>query len=284
MKLNKILAIGIVFTAMACNVQAAVVGEITQNVEIQAEDETIVKEEGTAVTILEAHENHYIVITDDKETFEIEKDLVKVEGHISKTIAEETKLRETPNPTGDIIQYLNEEMPVKVLEKYGDFYKVEVNDLQGYIYKTQIETEGLEDVADTTPQVIEKEETANTSKGEEIVATAKKYLGGKYVYGGNNLATGVDCSGFAQQIMKKCGITIERSSRSQYASNGIKVSVSEIQPGDLVFYGSNGVTVDHVAIYAGNNQIIHASSAKTGIKMSNLYYGKPLIGVKRVTN
>lgn len=283
MKLNKILAMGIMLTAMVSNVQAAVIGEITENIEIQTADQTIVKEEGTAVTILEMNENHYIVITDDEKTFEIEKGLVKVEGNISKTTAEETKLRETPNPTGDIIQYISEEVPVKVLEKYGDFYKVEVNDLEGYIYKTQLETEGLEDVADTKPQVIE-EETAKTSKGEEIVALAKSYVGGRYVYGGNNLATGVDCSGFTQQIMKKCGITIERSSRSQYASNGTKVSVANVQPGDLVFYGSNGVTVDHVAIYAGDGQIIHASSAKTGIKMSNLYYGKPIIGVKRVTN
>ncbi len=125
---------------------------------------------------------------------------------------------------------------------------------------------------------------ARTSKGEEIVALAKKYIGGKYVYGGTSLETGVDCSGFTQQIMKKNGISIERTSRGQYATNGIKVSVSDVKPGDLVFYGKNGVTVDHVAIYAGDNKIIHASDSKSGIKMSNLYYGKPIIGVKRVTN
>lgn len=201
----------------------------------------------------------------------------------SKTTAVETKLREVASATGDIIKYLNEGVSVEVLEKYGDFYKVEVDHLQGYIYKTQIETEGLENVKDVTP-VVKEETVVSISKGEQIVKTAKQYLGGKYVYGGNNLETGVDCSGFTQQIMKKCGITIERSSRSQYASSGVKVSVSNIKPGDLVFYGKNGVTVDHVAIYAGDNQIIHASDSKSGIKMSNLYYGKPLIGVKRVTN
>ncbi len=277
MKLNKILVMGMLLTVMGSNVQAAVVGEVTQDTQIENQ----IIEEGASVTILGVSENHYTVVTEDKETVEIEKDLVKVDGDISKTITEETKLRETPSATGDIIQYINEEVPVKVLEKYGDFYKVEVNDLQGYIYKTQIDTTDLEQVKDSTPQI---QEEVGSSKGEEIVATAKKYLGGRYVYGGNNLATGVDCSGFTQQIMKKCGITIERSSRSQYASNGRKVSVSDVQPGDLVFYGRNGVTVDHVAIYAGDGQIIHASSAKTGIKMSKLHYGKPIIGVKRVIN
>ena len=197
-------------------------------------------------------------------------------------IVDEAKVRETPSPTGDIICYLNTNEAVVVSERFGDFYKVLFkDDIIGYIYKTQIDTTTLEQVVDTTPQ---QEEAETLSKGQEIVATAKRYLGGKYVYGGNNLKTGVDCSGFTQQVMKLCGIKIERSSRAQYASSGVKVSVSEILPGDLVFYGSNGVTVDHVAIYAGDDQIVHASSARTGIKMSKLYYGKKLIGVKRVTN
>lgn len=202
-------------------------------------------------------------------------------GTYTVTIVEDTKLREAASPTADIIKFLNENVTVEVLEKYGDFYKVEANGIQGYIYKTQLDTTVLEDVKES---VSVKEEITSTSKGEEIVALAKKYIGGKYVYGGTSLETGVDCSGFTQQIMKKNGISIERTSRGQYATNGVKVSVSDVKPGDLVFYGKNGVTVDHVAIYAGDNKIIHASDSKSGIKMSNLYYGKPIIGVKRVTN
>lgn len=247
MKLNKIFVMGMMLTAMASNVQATVIDEIKQDIEIQLEEET-----------------------------------VQQEGIVSKTTVVETKLRETASPTGDIIQYLDEEVEVKVLERYGDFYKVEVNNLQGYIYKTQIDTTDLEEIEDTKP-VVEKE-TSVSSKGEDAVAIARRYLGGRYVYGGTNLETGVDCSGFTQQIMKKVGITIERTSRSQYAANGKKVSVSDVAAGDLVFYGKDGVNIDHVAIYAGNGQIIHASDAKSGIKMSNLYYGKPIIGVKRVIN
>lgn len=241
MKLNKMVAMGIMVVAMASSVQCAVIDETNETV-------TVTVEEGT----------------------------------YSKTIVEHTKLREGASPTADIIKYLDEEIAVKVLEKNGNFYKVEVDGLQGYIYKTQIDTQGLEDMEDVNAAT-EEEEVMN-SKGEEIVATARQYVGGRYVYGGNNLETGVDCSGFTQQVMKKCGITIERCSRSQYASSGIKVSLSDVQPGDLVFYGRNGVTVDHVAIYAGDQQIIHASDSKSGIKISKLHYGKPIIGVKRVTN
>ncbi|WP_054739921.1 NlpC/P60 family protein [Cellulosilyticum ruminicola] len=207
--------------------------------------------------------------------------VAEIEGTFTVTTDEETKLRETASPTGDIIKFLNKDVTVQVLEKYGDFYKVAASGVQGYIYKTQLDTTELQAVKEA---VIVKEKVANASKGEAIVALAKKYIGGKYVYGGTNLETGVDCSGFTQQIMKKNGITIERTSRSQYAANGVKVSVSNIKLGDLVFYGKNGVTVDHVAIYAGDNKIVHASDSKSGIKMSNLYYGKPIIGVKRVIN
>ena len=158
-----------------------------------------------------------------------------------------------------------------VLEKINNYYKIKINDTVGYIYKSQI------DVKDLT----ELEKDSSEALGEEIVAYAKRYLGGRYVYGGNNLNTGVDCSGFVQQIMKKYGINLERSSRSQYACNGVRISESELRPGDLVYYG-NGGRVNHAAIYAGNGQIIHASDERTGITMSSLHYGKPLIGIKRV--
>lgn len=257
MKLNKIIMMGCLSVMMITSVNADVVNteEMTQ---IENQVETIATDE---------------VLTDDA------MDCVT-----TLTAAEETKLRETPSPTGDIIEYLNRDEEVKVWERYGGFYKVTTTEgTTGYIYKTQLDITNLGDVLDATP-VVNIEEDASLSKGKEIVATAKKYLGGKYVYGGNNLATGVDCSGFVQQVMKLCGIQVERSSKAQYASSGVKISIDEVQPGDLVFYGSDGVNVNHVAIYAGDNQIVHASSARTGIKMSKLYYGKPIIGVKRVTN
>ena len=106
-----------------------------------------------------------------------------------------------------------------------------------------------------------------------IVAYAKQFLGNPYVYGGTSLTNGADCSGFTMRIFEHFGVSTGRTSRDQ-ASNGKQISLSEIQPGDLLFYAS-GKTINHVALYIGDGKIIHASTSKTGIIISNAYYRTP---------
>lgn len=98
---------------------------------------------------------------------------------------------------------------------------------------------------------------------------AQRFLGTPYVWGGNSLTKGVDCSGFVQQVFKKYGYTTPRVSRDM-AKKYTKVSASEAKAGDLVFYHNlkTGV-VDHVAIYMGNGKIIHACN---GVEISNVNY------------
>ena len=119
--------------------------------------------------------------------------------------------------------------------------------------------------------------------GQAIVNYAKQFLGNPYVYGGNSLTNGVDCSGFTSQVMKHFGISLNRSSASQYANNGYHVSSDNLQAGDLLFYGYSG-QVSHVAIYIGGGQIIHANDERTGICIGNAFpsRGKKYIGAKRV--
>ena len=123
--------------------------------------------------------------------------------------------------------------------------------------------------------------SSSSTTRDEIVALAMKYLGYPYVWGGNNLETGVDCSGFTQQVYLKFGITLNRVADSQRA-NGISISRSEAQPGDLFFYGSNGYAT-HVAIYIGDNKVIHASSPSVGIIISPADYKTPM-QINRVLN
>ena len=106
-----------------------------------------------------------------------------------------------------------------------------------------------------------------------VVAYAKQFLGNPYVYGGTSLTNGADCSGFTQEVYKHFGITTGRSSRDQ-AANGREIAVSDIQPGDLLFYAS-GDYINHVAMYIGNDQVIHASTPSTGIKISPYNYRTP---------
>ena len=111
------------------------------------------------------------------------------------------------------------------------------------------------------------------SNGQAVVNYAAQFVGNPYVYGGSSLTNGADCSGFTMRIFEHFGVSTGRTSRDQ-ASNGKQISLSEIQPGDLLFYAS-GKTINHVALYIGDGKIIHASTSKTGIIISNAYYRTP---------
>lgn len=106
-----------------------------------------------------------------------------------------------------------------------------------------------------------------------IVAYARQFLGNPYVYGGTSLTDGADCSGFVQSIYKHFDIATGRSSRDQ-AAKGKEIAVKDVQPGDLLFYAS-GDYINHVAMYIGGNQVIHASNSKTGIIISPANYRTP---------
>ena len=113
-----------------------------------------------------------------------------------------------------------------------------------------------------------------------IVSYALQFVGNPYVYGGTSLTNGTDCSGFTQSVYRDCGISIPRDSRSQAAA-GNEISVSAVQPGDLLFY-SNGSTINHVALYIGNGQVVHASNPSSGIKISNMSYRTPCKAVSYI--
>ena len=113
-----------------------------------------------------------------------------------------------------------------------------------------------------------------SAKGKEIAAFACGFVGNPYVAGGTSLTNGADCSGFTQSVFKQYGYSLPRNSTSQ-RSVGREVSYAEAEPGDIICYPG------HVAIYIGNGKIVHASSAKTGIKISNALY-RSILCVRRV--
>ena len=116
------------------------------------------------------------------------------------------------------------------------------------------------------------EATANAR--QNLVNYALQFVGGPYRAGGNDPRTGVDCSGFVRYVMQHgAGISMNRSSGSQ-ATQGHAVNSSQMQPGDLLFY-SGGSGINHVAMYIGNGQIVHAASRRSGIKISTWNYRTP---------
>ncbi len=114
-----------------------------------------------------------------------------------------------------------------------------------------------------------------TDARQNLVNYALQFVGGPYRAGGNDPHTGADCSGFVKYVLEHgAGISMNRSSSSQ-ATQGTPISANQMQPGDLIFYG-NGSRINHVALYIGNGQIVHASTYKTGIKISNWNYRTPV--------
>lgn len=120
------------------------------------------------------------------------------------------------------------------------------------------------------------EELANqqASRRNQIVNFALKYVGNPYVWGGTSLTNGADCSGFVQSVMRNYGISLPRTSREQ-AKVGRAINSSQMRPGDLIFYANSSGTINHVAMYIGNGQIVHAASRRSGIRISTWNYRSP---------
>lgn len=180
-----------------------------------------------------------------------------------------------------VIGKLKRGTAVDVLYKVNGFYKIMINGSAGFVssdyidcaYDAYVNKQVLQNVG-TIPVWTGGGASSNTqvsskSLREQVVATAKKYLGNPYVYGGTSLTNGTDCSGFTQGVMKIHGINLPRTSSLQ-SKEGTLVSRQNIQKGDLVFFGTSPSNISHCGIYIGNGEMIHASTAKTGIIISSI--------------
>lgn len=134
--------------------------------------------------------------------------------------------------------------------------------------------------------LVDAAEATKSSKGQEIADYALQFVGYPYVYGGSS-PSGFDCSGFTSYVYRQFGYSLNRSAASQL-SNGTPVSMSELQPGDLVLFKKSGTgskAASHVGIYIGNNQFVHASTSTVGVIVSSLseaYYTSGFVGGRRI--
>lgn len=114
-----------------------------------------------------------------------------------------------------------------------------------------------------------------TQRRQSIRAYALSFLGGRYVWGGENPYSGVDCSGFTRYILSHAGGVYINRTAAEQAQQGREVSIDEAKPGDLIFY-SNGSRVNHVAMYIGDGRVVHASNERNGIMVSRWDYRTPV--------
>ena len=233
--------------------------------------------------------NQYLVFGDEIENFA--KQNVK---KVAKIQTETLRVRKKASTNSKIVTLASEDDKLKVKKQTDDWAKVKVDGQTGYVSKDyakvtysfgkaksmkQIQAEQEAKEAKKRAEEAARSKSVSTTSsgssatGSRIASYAQQFVGNPYRYGGNSLTSGIDCSGFTQQIMAKFGYSISRTSSSQ-SGDGRAVSTSNLRAGDLVFYGDGG-SIDHVALYIGDGKIIHASGAATGIKIYNYDYQQP---------
>ena len=195
---------------------------------------------------------------------------------MARVTTDSLKVRAEANTDSEVITLVPNGERLEVIEVEGDWVKVGLDDQEVYVSADYVEVSSELSTAITMTELLYGQGVSDVRV--DLCQYAKEFLGNPYVWGGTSLTKGADCSGFVLSIFKKYGVSLPHSSRAQ-ANCGTTIKVSEAQPGDLIFYG-NGKTINHVAIYIGGGQVIHASSPKTGIRISNVSYRSPVKAVK----
>ncbi len=210
---------------------------------------------------------------------------------VAKVTASTLRVRAKASTSSAVVGKVNKNRSLEVLSVSGKWVKVSYSGKPAYVHRDYVtlsyKHQYAVTVGTTSSSSSGSGNSSNTgnssnkgnssssssstaSTASQLIAYAKQFLGNKYVFGGTSLTNGTDCSGYTQGVFKKFGKSLPRTSRQQ-ATCGTKVSTSNLKAGDLLFYATNG-TINHVAIYIGNGQIIHASNSKDGIKISKYNY------------
>lgn len=189
-------------------------------------------------------------------------------------------VREEPNTDCKIITSMPIGEELEVVETLEGWVKINVDSDEGYVSSDYVDISVELPKAQTMTEVRYGQGVSDVRVS--LVQYATQFVGNPYVWGGTSLTRGADCSGFVLSVFANYGISLPHSSRAQ-ANCGARISASEAKPGDLFFYG-NGSSINHVAIYIGNGQVVHASSPKSGIKISGAYYRTPVKVVRIINN
>ena len=185
------------------------------------------------------------------------------------------RVREQPNVDCPVITTVPYGEELEVLNVLDGWVEVDMDGEPVYVSAEYVTVAEKLSTAITMTELLYGEGVSDVRV--DICQYAKQFIGNPYVWGGTSLTNGADCSGFVLSLYAKYGITLPHSSRAQ-ANCGRRVALSEIKPGDLVFYTKGG-TINHVAMYIGNGQVIHASNPRTGIRVSSVNYRTPYVAV-----
>ncbi len=181
-------------------------------------------------------------------------------------------VRDEANTSSAVMTQVLKGEELDFVEDLGEWIQVSLDGEEAYVAAQFVSVEEKLDTAITMTELLYGQGVSDVRV--DLVEYAKQFLGNPYVWGGTSLTKGADCSGFVLSVFKKYGVKLSHHSGSQ-ANEGTKISASELLPGDLVFYANSRGTINHVAIYIGGGQVIHASNPKSGIKISKYNYRTP---------
>lgn len=258
---------------------AEICGKMTQNTACD-----ILKKKGDWYKIKSGSVTGYVyakyIITGEKAQ---EMAIEQAEKMAVVTTDSNLNVREKPSTDSSIITKISTEERYEVKSVKNGWVKISLDgltdeegeelDSAGYIAADYCEVKyALKAAAAYTP--LEEGGTSTyTSTRASLCNYASQFVGNPYVWGGTSLTNGADCSGFVMSVFAKYGVYLPHSSSGQ-SYCGTSVSSSQMQPGDLVFYGSGGI--NHVAIYIGNGMIVHAANTRRGIVFNSWNYMTPV--------
>jgi N-acetylmuramoyl-L-alanine amidase len=214
---------------------------------------------------------------------------------IGTTNDDNSNVRNYPDTDHDVIASLYKDVDVTITGTWNDWFKIKTqHGTVGWIHKKLLDLQTsdryqtLEAMLTAIPSEKPKSVPPSVSQGQKIVESAKKYLGVRYVWGGTS-PKGFDCSGLVQYVYAKYGVYLNRVAADQ-ATQGTKVKMANLKPGDLVFFDTNGGHnyINHVGIYIGDGNFIEASSGSNYrviiTDMSGGFYARNFMTARRIFN
>lgn len=209
-------------------------------------------------------------------------------------------VRKEPSTDCSVATKVSKGSHLDIIENEKDgWYKAAINGLEGYVSAEYVDVVYTLPTAEKIVEVVVSTGSSSGSgnkgsssgkdytyvnpeaskKAQEIINYAYQFLGNRYVYGGNSLTNGIDCSGFVKQIFGKFGYSLPRTSKQYLSGVGTTIPLNQIQPGDILVYKYSGGG-GHVAIYIGNGKIIHAANERAGICIGNYNFVTPVRAVR----
>lgn len=214
---------------------------------------------------------HIGYIHSDYVTYKSRENIDLGKGSVDPAVA---NLRSGPSTSSSLVAQLKAGETVQIIGFNTNWYKVTYGSKTGYIRSDLVtllekpaQNYGTAATLTTNGSTGTSASSSSTSAGQKIADYALQYVGYRYVYGGAD-PSGFDCSGFVKYVFTHFGYKINRTATAQLA-DGYAVSRDSLQPGDVIYFGY-GSTAQHVGIYIGNNQFVHAQNSSTGVVISSL--------------